>query len=62
MIDYTERFLKERNQRILIIDTSSLDSYEGTRQFYLKNQYELEARIRDFWNEGEDKIIFRKAL
>lgn len=36
--------------------------FEYVRGFYRQHGYEEEARIRDFYAEGADKIIFRKAL
>ncbi|MEM9508310.1 MAG: GNAT family N-acetyltransferase, partial [Cyanobacteria bacterium P01_E01_bin.35] len=30
--------------------------------FYRKCGYEQEAQIREFYQAGEDKIIFRKSL
>jgi hypothetical protein len=38
------------------------DFLEKTRAFYLKCGYDLEARIRDYYTEGDDKVTFRKAL
>ena len=48
-------------QRILIIETSSLDGYADTRGFYSSRGYTQEAVIRDYWAAGDHKIIFRKA-
>ncbi len=57
-----EQYLKDEGQRILIVDTSGTDDFALTRKFYVQNGYEEEARIRDFWADGDDKVIFRKAL
>ena len=57
-----EQTLARREERILLVETSGLDAFERTRNFYRKNGYEEEARIREFYAEGEDKIVFRKAL
>lgn len=57
-----EAIVRERGARIIIVDTSSLPEFEHARQFYLKNEYTQEARVRDFWNQGNDKIIFWKQL
>lgn len=57
-----EQHLKGKGQRILIVGTSGSDDFALTRKFYAKNGYEEEARIRDFWADGDDKVVFRKAL
>lgn len=62
MLKYVENHLKELKQRLLLVETSGLASFEKTRGFYLKNNYEKEATIREYYKEGDDKIIFRKKL
>lgn len=62
LVAAAERHLKDKGQRILIVDTSGTDDFALTRKFYAQNGYEEEARIRDFWADGDDKVIFRKAL
>ena len=57
-----EATLKGRSQRILIADTSGVAAFAQTREFYRKNHYFEEARIRDFWAAGDDKIVFWKSL
>ena len=54
--------LRERGARILLADTSGTDAFAATRRFYAGHGYEEEARIRDFWSAGDDKITVRKAL
>ena len=62
MMQFIETLLKDNLNRILIVDTSGSDDYKSARQFYLKLGFRQEAIIRDFWNEGEDKITFWKKL
>ncbi|MBW4510653.1 MAG: hypothetical protein KME64_29675 [Scytonematopsis contorta HA4267-MV1] len=62
MIKYVENHLKELGERLLLVETSGLPNFEKTREFYLKNNYEKEATIREYYKEGDDKIIFRKKL
>ena len=62
IVHYIEQLLAKRGVRILLVETSSLPSFAPTRKFYLKCGYEEEARIRDFYQAGENKIIFRKSL
>lgn len=62
LMRHTEQTLKEQGARVLLVETSGLTDFERTRDFYRKIGYEEEARIREFYAKGEDKIVFRKAL
>ena len=62
LMTHIEQTLREQNNRILLVETSGLPEFERTRRFYRKIGYEEEARIRDFYAAGEDKIVFRKVL
>lgn len=54
--------LAAEGARILLVDTSGTDEFRRTRSFYETLEYDLEARIRDYWTEGDDKVTFRKRL
>lgn len=60
LVGAVERRLTETGGRVLIVETSSLEDYEGTRAFYDGLGFAREARIREFYAEGEDKIVFWK--
>ncbi|MET1415654.1 GNAT family N-acetyltransferase [Roseibium sp. HPY-6] len=62
LVKAVEERLREKRQRILIVDTSGTNQFAATRAFYARNGYAEEARIRDFWAVGDDKVTFRKAL
>ncbi len=62
LVSAAEQHLRDKGERILLVVTSGSDDFALTRKFYAQNGYEEEARIRDFWAEGDDKVIFRKAL
>lgn len=62
MINHVEKTLTENGDRLLLVETSGLPNFEMTRKFYRKHRYEEEARIRDYYKAGDDKIIFRKVL
>lgn len=62
MMAYIENLLREKGIRILIVETSSLPEFELTRQFYDNLGYTREAVIREFYQEGEDKVVFWKKL
>lgn len=62
MLRHVEAELREQGQRLLLTETSATDDFIGARDFYRKNGYEEEARIRDYYEPGDDKIVFRKLL
>lgn len=62
MMKYIEQRLKHNDGRILIVETSSDDAQFGAREFYQKMGYTQMAVIKDFWKDGEDKIVFWKKL
>jgi ribosomal protein S18 acetylase RimI-like enzyme len=62
LLRHVEQALAARGERLLLVETSGSPGFERTRAFYRKRGYEEEARIRDFYRAGEDKVVFRKAL
>ncbi|HTY60665.1 MAG TPA: N-acetyltransferase [Acidobacteriota bacterium] len=62
LMDYVERKALETKGRLLLVETSSKASYAGTVEFYRRLGYSENSRIRDFYDIGDDKIIFVKKL
>ena len=62
MMLYIENQLKFKGARLLIVETSSDDAQIGARNLYSKIEYSQAATIKDFWQDGEDKIVFLKRL
>ncbi len=62
LVRRVERELAESGVRILLVETSGLPAFEKTRAFYRGIGFDEEARIRDFYQAGEDKVVFRKVL
>ena len=62
LLKFCEDDIRGRNGRVLLIETSALPHYDLTRRFYLKHGYDQEARIRDYYSDGDDLVMFRKKL
>lgn len=62
ILEYVENWLRQKGERMLIVETAGIDEFEYVRRFYAKNGFEAEARIRDFYAAGVDKVVFRKVL
>jgi len=62
LIQHVEDHLRARDQRLLLVQTSGLAAFERTRAFYDGCCYEREARVRDYYEPGDDMVLFRKAL
>lgn len=62
LLRHVEEELTAGGQRLLLVDTSALPAYDRTRAFYVRCGYDEEARVRDYWAEGDDLVVFRKAL
>ena len=65
LVHHVEQSLRSRGgdvARTLIVETSSLAGFAGTRAFYAARGFDEEARIRDFYAPDESKVVFWKSL
>lgn len=57
-----ETDVRTRGGRMICLETSSQGGYERTRLFYEQAGYVEEARIRDFYRPGDDRITYVKRF
>jgi len=62
LVSHIERSALASHGRLILIETSSKDSYAATVEFYRRLGYREEARIRDFYEIGDDRFVFVKRL
>jgi ribosomal protein S18 acetylase RimI-like enzyme len=62
LMQYVENKVHDDRGRLLILETSSKESYDKTVGFYRRLGYEEASRIRDFYDVGDDKLVFVKRL
>lgn len=58
IVRYVEGEVRRRGGRLLVIETSSKESYGGTRTFYDKIGCTLAAQIPDYYDRGDDKLVY----
>jgi ribosomal protein S18 acetylase RimI-like enzyme len=62
LLQYVEQDVRSRGGGMILIETSSQESYGATIRFYERSGYDLAARIRNFYKIGDDKLVFQKEL
>lgn len=62
LVSFLEERIRQEGGRLLIIETSSKESYSDTIGFYRRLGYEEASRIQDFYDMGDDKLTFAKRL
>ena len=62
LLKYVEQDVVSRGGRMLLIETSSHETYGATIRFYERSGYELVARIKNFYRIGDAKLVFSKEL
>ncbi len=62
LLALTYQAIREMKGLKLYAETSSRQQYLPTQKFYEKNDFEKEAQIRDFYDSGDDKIIYGRKV
>jgi ribosomal protein S18 acetylase RimI-like enzyme len=62
LLKFAEEEIVRRAGKMLLIETSSQETYGGTIQFYERTGYELVGKIPEYYKPGDDKLIFAKTL
>jgi len=62
LLDETYKEAKKMGCTIIIAETSGREYYAPTQAFYISAGYTLEATIRDYYDRGDDKLIYIMRL
>ena len=62
LLRFVENEVRRQRGRMLLIETSSKESYGPTLRFYQRSGYDEISRIKDFYRIEDDKIVFCKKL
>jgi len=62
IVSFVEEEVKRRGGKLLVIETSSKESYGPTQEFYRKIGCTLAATLPGYYDEGDDKLIYLKKI
>lgn len=62
IVSEVETLLNERQARLLIVETSQLPEFESARAFYENYGFKLEAEVKNFFDAGDNKLIYTKPV
>ncbi len=62
LLRFVENEVRRQRGRMLLIETSSKESYGPTLRFYERSGYDEISRIKDFYRLADDKVVFCKKL
>jgi ribosomal protein S18 acetylase RimI-like enzyme len=62
LLHFVEEEVRRREGRLLVIETSSKESYDGSRSFYERGGHTLAGRLPDFYDVGDDRLIYYKRI
>lgn len=62
LVRQVEQNVRSLGGRLLIVETSSRPEYESARRFYDSHGYRREAVIADFYDEGDNLVLYSKKL
>lgn len=61
LVREVEQRIKDAGGRQIYIETSGREQYAPTRHFYASCGYAIAASLTDFYDQGDDKVIWRKV-
>ena len=62
LLKFVENEVRRLQGRMLLIETSSKESYGPTMRLYERSGYDEISRIKDFYRIEDDKVVFCKRL
>lgn len=62
LLTYGEELVRSKNGRLLVAETSSQPAYLPSRTFYVNNGFTEIARVPDYYDRGDDLMIYVKYL
>jgi ribosomal protein S18 acetylase RimI-like enzyme len=62
LLRHCEEYVRSKGGTLIIAETSSQPKYENTRSFYRRNHYTEASRIKNYYSQGDDLVVYTKNL
>jgi len=62
LLRHCEEYVRSKGGTLIIAETSSQPKYENTHSFYRRNHYTEASRIKDYYSQGDDLVVYTKNL
>ena len=62
LIQDAEDYVRRTGGRLIIAETSSQSKYENTRNFYIRTNYKELTRIKNYYSDGDDLVVYGKYV
>jgi ribosomal protein S18 acetylase RimI-like enzyme len=62
LLKICEEDLRKNNARLLVLNTSGTPPYQPARDYYLRNGFQLAARLPEYYRPGDDLLIYTKRI
>jgi len=62
LIEAAEKAAVDAGATLMFVDTAGRAQYLPTRRFYERVGYHVEAKLRNFYAPGDDKVVYGKRL
>lgn len=62
LLAHAEALIQVREGRLIVVETSSRNDYAPARRFYERHGYRKASVVPDFYENGDDKLVYVKAV
>ena len=62
LLDFVEKEIVSLNGKLIVVETSSREDYLNTRMFYIKSNYQELSRIKNYYKDNDDLVVYGKYV
>jgi ribosomal protein S18 acetylase RimI-like enzyme len=62
LLEYIEQNIVSLGGKLIVVETSSREDYLNTRMFYIKSDYKELSRIKNYYKDNDDLVVYGKYI